>query len=177
MAEAFESTSGPLAERMLATFSAAEREAGDIRGRQSAAVLVAMGDAGPPAWKLPVVDLRVEDHPDPVSEITRLLALRRAYDRLAAADDLISGGDVAAIRAEQERFAELSPGNPEMAFWLGVSLAGAGKLDEARATFDLAYAVSPHWAELLRRLPAAGLLDVDADQMSLLVPEGSSDVS
>jgi Flp pilus assembly protein TadD len=96
---------------------------------------------------------------------------------LAAADDLISSGDVGAIRAEHERFAELSPGNPEMAFRLGVSLAAAGKLDEARATFDLAYAVSPNWAELLRRLPAAGLLDLNDDTLRRLTPERSRDVS
>lgn len=174
MANAFEATTGPLAERMLATFRAAEAEGGDIRGRQSATLLIAKGEPGPPTWSLPVVNLRVEDHPDPVAEMTRLLDLHRAYGRLGEADELIRAGDIGAIRAEHEKFMELSPGNPEMAFWLGVSLANGGKFDEARTVLELSYAVSPHWAELLKRLPAAGLLSCTDEQLARLTAEVSS---
>ncbi|MEA2402065.1 MAG: hypothetical protein QOK00_2468, partial [Thermoleophilaceae bacterium] len=120
MLEAYRSTSGELADRLLAALDAAEREGGDIRGRQSAALtVVAPRATGQPTDDRPV-DLRVEDHPDPLAELRRLVDLRRTYMRVELGDELAAAGDVdgaleqyAAAHAEQ-------PEDAELAFWHGV---------------------------------------------------------
>jgi uncharacterized Ntn-hydrolase superfamily protein len=170
MAEAFESAEGPLAERLLSTFGPAEAEGGDIRGRQSAAIVVSSPnprDAG--TWRAHAIDLRVDDHADPIGEIARLLALKREYDRMEHPDAIIGSADVAALEREHRRFSDLSGGNPELAFWLAVSLAGAGREDDARAVLQWCSEVSPTWPELLRRLPAAGLLTGEPDVVERLI--------
>lgn len=169
MAEAFETSTGPLPERLLVAFDAAEAEGGDIRGRQSAAMVV-VGPGG----LTDEINLRVEDHAEPVTELRRLLALRRAYDRVGAAEHLVRDGDVAAIEEEHRRLQELDPGNPELAFWLGVALATTGKVDEARVVLELAYAVHDGWAELLKRLPAAGRLPDDPALLRRLLPNSGT---
>jgi uncharacterized Ntn-hydrolase superfamily protein len=161
MLEAFRAANGELGDRLLAALEAAEREGGDIRGRQSAAlVVVAPSASGQPTEDRPV-DLRVEDHPDPVTELRRLVALRRTYLRVEAGDDLAATGDIqgaleqyAAAHAEQPR-------NAELAFWHGVALAANGREPQARELLDVAYRENERWRELLRRLPRAGLFPDD----------------
>ncbi|MFL5825214.1 MAG: DUF1028 domain-containing protein [Thermoleophilaceae bacterium] len=155
MLAAYERTPGDLAARMMAALDAAEAEGGDIRGRQSAAVLVVSPDRR--------LDLRVEDHTDPLGELRRLLALRHAYDHADRGDDLAALGDVEGAMREYSRALELAPGNVEVAFWTGVSLAAAGRMDEARPYLDQAFQAGDGWAELLRRLPASGLFPEDPE--------------
>ena len=161
MLEAFRTAAGELSDRLLVALEAAEREGGDIRGRQSAALLVVAGRAtGEPMRDRPV-DLRVEDHGDPVGELRRLVELAATYHRIEAADELAAAGDVDAALEEYAAAHAEQPGNAELAFWHGVSLAASGREQEARELLAQAYREREGWRELLRRLPASGLFPDD----------------
>jgi len=150
MLSAFTETSGSLTNRLLAALDAAEAEGGDLRGRQSAAILVV-----PPAgerWRT-AVSLRVEDHPDPLPELRRLVALHGAYALANAADELLnSGRHEQAARLYMEA-SERAPGNHELLFWAGLGTAQAGSLDAGVEQVREAIALQPTWRELLGRLP------------------------
>jgi uncharacterized Ntn-hydrolase superfamily protein len=161
MIVAYRSASGDLAARLVAALEAAEGVGGDIRGRQSAALVVAAARAtGQPSRDRPM-DLRVEDHPDPVGELRRLVGLRRAYARVEVGDELAAAGDVEGALAEYAAAHAEQPDNAELAFWHGVALASNGREQEARPFLERAYGDRDGWRELLRRLPAAGLLPDD----------------
>jgi uncharacterized Ntn-hydrolase superfamily protein len=173
MLEAYRNGSGDLADRLVAALEAAEREGGDIRGRQSAALLVVAPRAtGRPSADRPV-DLRVEDHPDPVAELRRLAHLRRAYLRVEAGDELAAAGEVEAALAEYGAAHAEQPENAELAFWHGAALAANGREDEGRELLELAYAEGEGWRELLRRLPAAGLFPEDEQLLVRMTAGGS----
>ncbi|MDT8341295.1 MAG: DUF1028 domain-containing protein [Longimicrobiales bacterium] len=161
MARAFESSTGDLADRLLAALEAAEREGGDIRGRQSAAIVVVSGEATGRPWQDRRFDLRVEDHPDPVAELKRLVVLQRAYNALNEGDGLVTEGDVEGAMRAYARAMELVPDeatNGEAPFWVGITLASIGREPEALPYLRRAQAQDPRWRELVGRLPAAGLL-------------------
>lgn len=170
MVDAYAATQGDLATRLLAALDAAEAEGGDIRGRQSAALLVVGGRRSERPWEQRLVDLRVEDHPDPLPELRRLLELRRAYDRLNEAEQLILSGNVQGALEQYELANAAAPDNLEFIFWRGVTLAAAGRIDEARQMLDRTYAAHDGWAELLRRLQVAGLMPDDPELMRSLLP-------
>jgi uncharacterized Ntn-hydrolase superfamily protein len=158
MRRAFESSSGPLAERLVGALEAAEAAGGDIRGRQAAAVLVVRGQSTGRPWADRLVDLRVEDHPDPVPELKRLLAVHRAYERMNAGDLAVEKNDLAAALEHYSAAARLQPGNLEMRFWTAVTLATNNRLEGALPIFREVFSQDKNWAELLRRLPAAGIV-------------------
>ncbi len=169
MARAFEASAGqPLAERLLVALRAAEAEGGDLRGRQSAALLVVRAESTGRPWADRLVDLRVEDDPDPLVELSRLLRLHRAYERMNAGDLLLEHGDVEGAGREYRAALLLAPEVYEIAFWAGVTLAGAGRVDEARPLLDQACEAWPPMRDLLARLPAAGLLPDDAKLLKQL---------
>jgi len=168
MIVAFRSTEGELSRRLLAALEAAEREGGDIRGRQSAALIVVAARAtGRPMTDKPV-DLRVDDHPDPVRELRRLLDVHSAYRHIEIADELAAAGDNDGALAEYERAHATQPENAELAFWHGVALAASGREDEARRLLERAYSQRDGWRELLRRLPESGLFPADEDLLARL---------
>ncbi|HEY1516096.1 MAG TPA: DUF1028 domain-containing protein [Solirubrobacteraceae bacterium] len=160
MLEAFTATAGSLASRLLAVLDAAEREGGDLRGRQSAAILVVPPDGE--AWQT-VVSLRVEDHPEPLVELRRLVDLNRAYSLAGQGDELLNSGrhnEAARLFVEAS---ELAPGNHELMFWAGLGTAEAGDLDAGVEQVRAAIALQPNWFELLPRLgsdvaPSAALV-------------------
>jgi len=147
MATAYEAAGGPLAERLLAALDAAEAEGGDVRGRQSAAMLVLSGAPSGRAWEERLIDLRVEDHPDPLVELRRLLRFRRAYQAAAA------GGAAAHRRA-----LEIAPEIVQLRFFAGLAAAGEGEWDEALTLLREAIAAEPRWELALPRLAPAGRL-------------------
>jgi uncharacterized Ntn-hydrolase superfamily protein len=149
MARAYEASSGPLARRLLAALRAAEGAGGDVRGRQSAAIVVAPPEGEP--WRL-TVDLRVEDHPEPLDEIERLLDLADAYRLASEADELVGQGRHDEAAERYVRAAELAPGNHELIFWAGLSAAEGGDMATALERVRAAIAIQPGWAELLERL-------------------------
>jgi len=169
MIRAYSESSGqPLSERLLGALEAAEGEGGDIRGRQSAAmVVVAARATGSPTRDRPV-DLRVEDHADPVGEMRRLLGLERAYAHASAGDDLAGAGDLAGALVEYEAAHRAEPDNLELAFWYGLALAGNGREEEAVRVLQRPFRAHPGWIELLKRLPAAGLFPDDPELIGRL---------
>ena len=170
MASAFASTAGDLADRMLAALDAAEAEGGDLRGRQAARILVVRAQPAEKPWEDVLVDLRLDDHPDPLPELRRLLDSKRAYDHQSAAEEAATAGDLE--RAENETMAALkrSPGNPEISFWAAVGMATIGMIREAREEMlPVAFAADPGWSELLRRLGDQRLLNLTPEIVSALL--------
>jgi uncharacterized Ntn-hydrolase superfamily protein len=163
MAKAFEAATGPLADRLIAALEAAESVGGDIRGRQSAAILIvkAKGSGRPWAGADRVFDLRVEDHPHPVEELKRLVRLQKAYQRANRGDELMTEKKVDEALKEYAAAAQIAPEIVELPFWEAVTLASVGKEAEAAPIFKAVFAKEPIWAELLERLPAAGLFPDD----------------
>jgi len=150
MLEAFTAAGDTLTSRLLTTLDAAEREGGDLRGRQSAAILVVAPDAEP--WQT-VVSLRVEDHPDPLAELRRLVALHDAYALAGQADELAGAGRHDDAGRLYVQASERAPGNHELLFWAGLGTAQAGDLDGGVAQVQAAIELQPSWRELLHRLP------------------------
>ncbi|MBI4161121.1 MAG: DUF1028 domain-containing protein [Acidobacteria bacterium] len=161
MAAAFEAAEGPLAERMLAALEAAESQGGDIRGRQSAALLVVRGKPTGRPWQDRIVDLRIEDHPDPLPELRRLLRLHRAYERMNRGDEAVAAGEVDRALAEYAAAEAMAPDSAEMIFWHAVALAERGRVDESVPLFARAFRMDSKWAVLVPRLVPAGLLPGD----------------
>jgi uncharacterized Ntn-hydrolase superfamily protein len=150
MAEAYRVHEGDLADRLLAALDAAEAAGGDVRGRQSAALLVvpATGEY----WRTRF-DLRVDDHGEPLAELRRLLRLARAYELAGRADTLLAEGDHGAASGLYVRAAELAPEADELTFWAGLGVA-AGDLDAGAELVRRAALRKPSWLTLLERLPA-----------------------
>jgi uncharacterized Ntn-hydrolase superfamily protein len=161
MARAFEAARGDLAERMLAALDAAEAEGGDIRGRQSAALLVVKATSSGRPWADRVYDLRVEDDPAPLVELRRLLGVARAYNRMNAGDECVAAKDWGCAEREYSAAQALQPDNAEMAFWAAVALASNGRLEPARPLFARAFRADARWRELARRLPSVEQLPSD----------------
>lgn len=162
MARAYEAAVGDLAERLLAALEAAQAEGGDIRGRQSAAILIVRAESTGRPWLDRRFDLRVEDHPEPVAELRRLVRLQRAYLNLNEGDEWVTKGEVDEAMEAYSRAMELVPDeatNGEAPFWVGITLAASGRVEESLPYLRRAYAQDPKWAELVPRLPAAGLLE------------------
>lgn len=161
MAEAYRSTSGDMAARMIAALEAAENEGGDIRGRQSAAMLIVKGESSGSPWNDRVFDLRVEDHPQPVQELKRLVKVQRAYNHLNAGDMAMSKGDFELASREFKTAEQLAPQIVEIPFWHAVSLVSAGHVDEALPIFHRVFHAEPIWVEVVPRLAGSGLLPDD----------------
>jgi uncharacterized Ntn-hydrolase superfamily protein len=174
MAEAFRSADGDLAARLLAALEAAQAAGGDIRGRQSAALLVVSGASTGQPWVDRVFDLRIEDHPDPLVELARLLHLARAYRAMNAGDAAVTEGDIAEAVRLYDAASDMVPESPEMVYWAGVTLAAEGRMEEARTRFERAFAADPRWAVLTPRLLAAGILPDEPELLEaiLAVPGG-----
>jgi uncharacterized Ntn-hydrolase superfamily protein len=149
MAEAWRGGSGDLAERLLVALEAAEAAGGDLRGRQSAALLVVPATGEP--WRTRF-DVRVDDHREPLAELRRLLRLARAYELAEQADTLLAEGDTRAARGLYAQAAELAPEADELLFFAGLG-AAAEDLDAGLLLIRKAALVKPSWLELLERLP------------------------
>jgi len=173
MAEAYEGAEGDLAERLMVALEAAEAEGGDIRGKQSAALLVVTGTPTGKPWADKLFDLRVDDHPEPLPELRRILSIARSY-RLSdeAETALVTGSqNEETIADEYRRAFEMMPdsSNPEIAYWQAVALTNSGKLDEALPIFAKVFAADPHWRDLTPRLVPAGLLVDDEEAIRRIV--------
>jgi uncharacterized Ntn-hydrolase superfamily protein len=149
MARAFEQADGPLARRLLAALRAAEAAGGDVRGKQSAALVVvpAQGES----WRR-TVELRVEDDDEPLDELERLLTLHDAYDLATQGDDLTGEGRHDEAGVKYQRAAELAPDNHELLFWAGMAAFQGGDREEGLRRVRRAIELQPGWRELLGRL-------------------------
>ena len=152
MANAFESTKGDLAERMLAALEAAQATGGDLRGCQSAAILVVSGKRSDTPWAEKKLDLRVEDHAEPLRELRRLVGLARAYDHMNQGDVALEKKDIASASQHYAEALRMQPDNLEMAFWAGVTLAGNGQMENGIPMVKRATSGDPVYVELLKRI-------------------------
>ena len=150
MLDAFESSSGALHHRLLAALDAGEAEGGDLRGRQSAAILVV--PAAGERWDT-ATSIRVDDHPEPLQELRRLTALTDAYELATEANELFQAGDYASAAMSFERACELAPESHDLLFRAGVCLAQIGELDAGVGRVRRAIDMQPGWVEMLDRLP------------------------
>lgn len=169
MAKAYQASTGDLAERMMLALEAAQGEGGDVRGKQSSAMIVVSGDASLPAWGGRIIDLRVEDSNDPIIELRRLLKVARAYTKMDEGDGYVTAGDFEKAVQSYSAAEAMIPDNHEMVFWHAATLAGAGRVEESLPLFDKAFAMWPLWRELVTRLPVVGLLPDDPDLMAKIL--------
>ena len=172
MRAAFESSKGDLAERMLVALEAAQEAGGDIRGCQSAAILVVSGKRTPNAWEGKKLELHIEDHAAPLVELRRLVRLARAYDLLNRGDALLEQGNVPGANEAYAAAGALEPDHVEMAYWQGITWAARGDFARAAPLLNKAFTADPSWIELVRRMPAAGLLP-DAAAAERAIEAGS----
>ena len=172
MAHAFESTKGDLAERMLAALDAAQAAGGDIRGRQSAALIVVTGKPTGQAWKDRIFDLRVDDSPQPLRELRRLVKLQRAYNHMNAGDLAVEKKDNEGALREYSAAEKLVPDNAEMIYWHAVALVNMGRVDESLPLFRKVFAMDRNWITLTPRLPKSGLLPDDPKIIQKIVATG-----
>jgi len=163
MANAFESTSGGLADRMLAALEAAQNEGGDLRGKQSAAMLIVSGKPTGISYKDVVLDLRIEDHPTPIKELKRLIRIHKAYIHANKGDHYMETGQIELALKEYDQATEYYPENPELPFWTAVTLVGANRLDEALPIFKDVFARDPKLKILVPRLVKSKLFPDDKD--------------
>jgi uncharacterized Ntn-hydrolase superfamily protein len=171
MAKAYESTKGDLPERMMAALDAAQVEGGDIRGKQSAAMVVVTGQPTGMKWKDNLVDLRVDDSPEPLKELRRLLEITRAYDRMNKGDEYVAVGDFDKANTEYSEAARLAPGNPEILFWYGVTLVTAGQVDKSLPVFKQVFQQDANWRVLVPRLVKSELLPNDPKIIERIVAQ------
>ena len=173
MGRAFETAGGDLADRLLAALDAAQREGGDVRGRQSAALIVVSGDRSLPPWDR-VFDLRVEDSRDPLGELRRLVRVARAYRLATQGDNYTTAGrmdSAMAAYAAAEAILPDSAVNGEFVYWHAVTLADQRRVAESIPLFARAFALDTLWATLLWRLPRSGLLSADSATIARIVRE------
>jgi uncharacterized Ntn-hydrolase superfamily protein len=172
MARAFENTKGDLADRMLAALDAAQAAGGDIRGRQSAALIVVTGKPTGQAWKDRTFDLRVDDSPEPLRELRRLVRLQRAYNHMNAGDLAVEKKDNEGALREYSAAEKLVPNNAEMIYWHAVALVNMGRVDESLPLFRKVFAMDRNWLTLTPRLPKSGLLPDDPKIIARIVAVG-----
>ncbi len=161
MAKAYRSTKGDLAERMLAALDAAQAVGGDIRGKQSAAILIVAAKSTGQPWNDRIMDLRVEDSPEPLKELRRLVNIHRAYRHENAGDLAVEKHDVDGALKEYGTAESMIPDNLEMKYWHAVALVNAGRLEESLPIFRIVFQSDQNWIELTPRLPKVDLLKVD----------------
>jgi len=175
MADAYEHSQGDLAERLLAALDAAQAAGGDIRGKESAALLVVRGKGSSRPWAGAdrVYDLRVDDHPEPIKELRRLVNMQRAMNHSSRCDELMTEHRVPEALEECAAATRLLPDFPELRFWHAVTLGSIGRESDAAAIFRDLFRAEPFWADVLRRLPASGLFPADPalmERMQALAP-------
>jgi len=151
-----------LADAMLAALDAAQHEGGDIRGKQSAAILIVRAESSGKPWEDRVFDLRVEDHPDPLKELRRLVTIQRAYLHMNAGDKAMEEEDFDRANREYSAAEELAPQIIEITFWRAVTLASIDRVDESIPLFEKVFAKEPIWRELVPRLVNSDLLPAQA---------------
>ncbi|TGE24550.1 DUF1028 domain-containing protein [Hymenobacter aquaticus] len=170
MAKAYEQNARlPFAERVLSALEAAQAAGGDIRGKQSAALLVVRGKATAAPWDDRLIDLRVEDHAAPLPELARLLRLTRAYDHMNAGDLAVEKNDMPTAIAEYQAAEKMFPDNLEMKYWHAITLANKQQVPAALALLKPIFRQDPNWRTLTERLPKVGLLTVSAAELQQIL--------
>ena len=170
MSKAYEASIGkPLAERVLTALQAAQSAGGDIRGRQSAAILVVAGKKSDQPWNDRLIDLRVDDHVAPLNEMDRLLRLFRAYQHMDKGDLATEKNEMPLAMEEYGAAMKMFPANLEMKYWTAITLANNKKIKQAAEMLQVIYKQDANWRELTKRLPKVKLLTVNSDDLKELI--------
>lgn len=170
MEEAWKENSNlPLAERMVAVLKAAQNEGGDIRGKQSAALLIVKGEASAEPWNDRLLDLRVDDADHPIQELERLLKVFRAYENMNRGDLYVEKNQMKHAMEEYNAAMKMFPENLEMQYWTAITLANDKQVEKAAEMLQKIYKVDPNWRELTKRLPKVGLLNVSGTDLERLL--------
>ena len=169
MADAFKASKGPLSARLMTALDAAQTEGGDIRGKQSAAMLVVEGERQANPWQGILVDLRVDDDPEPLNELRRLLQVNDAYASMNKGDAFLADGKIDEAFNSYDKAATLAPDLIELPFWQAVTLAESGKIDQALEIFRKVFDADKNWKELLTRLPASDLLKISENDLKKIL--------
>jgi len=151
----------PLPERMVAVLKAAQKAGGDIRGKQSAALIVVSGEKPENEWDEPKIRLTVHDHKKPVEELDRLLKVYRAYEHMNNGDLALEKGQMREAMEEYGAAQKIFPDNLEMAYWTGITLINNGQLEKGKKVLRRVFAKDENWKELTSRLPEVDLLNVE----------------
>jgi len=169
MTEAFKNSTGPLAERMITALEAGQDAGGDIRGKQSASLLIVKGEISNKPWEDKMFDLRVDDNPEPIAELKRLLKVYRAYEHMNKGDLAIENNDMQLAMKEYSSAEEMFPDNLEMKFWHAVTLVNNNSLNESLPIFREVFIKDENWRILFERLPAAGLVNLNENDMKKIM--------
>lgn len=159
----------PLAERVLKVLQAAQQAGGDIRGKQSAAIIVVGADKVENSWEDKKIDLRVDDHDEPLKELERLLKVARAYEFMNRGDLAMEKNNIEEALTQYGQAMKMFPENLEMRYWTAVALANSKRMNEALPLFHSIFEEDENWREMTRRLPNSGLLNVSSEEMNQIV--------
>ena len=171
MADAFKRSKGPLAERMLIALEAGENAGGDIRGKQSAALLVIRGKSTGNVWEDRLVDIRIDDSSEPLVDLRRILEVHRAYEHMNNGDLAVEKNDMEKAMQEYSAAMEMFPENLEMKYWTAIALANNGRFDEALPMFKDIFSQDSNWKDLTPRLVPNGLLNVGEKQLTEIMKQ------
>lgn len=169
MSKAFEESTGTLADRMMAALFAAQEVGGDIRGKQSAAILIVKGESTGKVWEDRLIDLRVEDSPEPLQELNRLLKVHRAYNHMNAGDLAVEHGNMELAMKEYAAAEAMFPDNEEMIYWHAVTLATNGEVETSLPLFKDVFDRNKNWKILTPRLVPIGLLNVSEEELQKIL--------
>ena len=169
MAFAFENAEGSFATRMMESLEAAENEGGDIRGKQSAAMLIVTGQPTGLPWEDIVMDIRVDDSRYPLKELKRLIRIHTAYQHANKGDHYLEINEVEKALVEYGLASELYPENPELPYWSAVTMVGLGKLDKALPIFSKVFKKEPRLKTMTPRIVDAGLLPKEEYILKLIM--------
>ncbi len=170
MAEAFVRYSDyPLAERVVEALKAAQEAGGDIRGKQSAALVVVGPERTDNSWEDKKIDLRVDDHKTPIKELERLLKVHRAYEHMNQGDLAVEAGNMEKALKEYGAAEKMFPENLEMKFWKAVALANSGSIEEAKPIFKSIFEEDKNWKEMITRLPPSGILTISEEELKEII--------
>ena len=163
MAKAFDNSKGDLADRMMTALEAAQAEGGDIRGKQSAAMLIVSGDPTGVVWKDTKLSLRIEDHSTPLIELKRLIRIHRAYQHANMGDHYMETEEIEKALLEYKKAEQYYPENAELPYWSAITLVNANRLDDALPIFESVFQRNPNLKEMTPRLIKSGLLKDDKE--------------
>ncbi|WP_142783541.1 DUF1028 domain-containing protein [Changchengzhania lutea] len=169
MANAFETTEGTLSERILEALKAAEAEKGDIRGKQSAAILIVKGEATGNSWEDIIMDLRVEDNDNPIAELERLIKIHKAYDFMNRGDLAMEAGNSKKAETLYLNAQKLFPDNLEMKYWYGINLLNNKEFNKAHTLLKSIFEEDKNWKTLTARLVKSKLLLISDSELQTVM--------
>ena len=158
----------PLAERVMEVMKAGQVAGGDIRGKQSAVLMVFGSKKTSEPWNDKLIDLRVDDNKEPIKELERLLKVHRAYEHMNQGDLYTEKNDMANAMKEYNAAMKMFPDNLEMKYWTAITLANNKQVNKALPMLKEIYVKDANWRELTKRLPKVGLLNVTERELKLM---------